>query len=314
MAQLSVVIPAYNAAATIEATIASVLAQTEPSFELIVVDDGSADATPALVEDLAARDERVTLIRQPNAGTAGARNTGIAHARGDYVSFLDNDDLWMPNYLDRMRAALDAEPGAGFAYCDAWSLDDASSRISRITEMQRRPGPEPGASTEAILLTLAAHNFVQSSATVRRTVLAEVGGFDPSIRGTDDYDLWLRILLAGHGAVRAAPEPLMIQRGREGSQSKDETMMLRGEAAALERVRDDPRAPSAVRERVERSLSGVERDLALAGGASALPRALGRLRAAAVRLRNAALRDRYWYSEPPAEVTAAFPSLRRTSR
>src|SRR5919106_187980 len=149
MPRFSVVIPAYNASRTIGETIRSVLAQSEPDFELIVVDDGSADDTPAIVESFAS-DRRLSLLRQENQGVAAARNTGIALARA---------------------------------------------------------------------------NFVMSSATVRRDVLGEVGGFDASIRGTDDYDLWMRILLGGHTAVRAGAAPLLLQRGRADSQSKDERVV-----------------------------------------------------------------------------------------
>ena len=144
---------------------------------MIVVDDGSADGTDDLVAAIASTDERVELIAQPNQGTAGARNTGIARASAAYVSFLDNDDLWMPRYLEAAGEALDGAPEAAFAYCDAWTLVHSSSRLRRRTELEARPGPEPGASWEQVFVTLAARNFVMSSATVRAGALREVGGF-----------------------------------------------------------------------------------------------------------------------------------------
>ena len=163
MPQFSVIVPAYNAEKTIEGTLRSVLAQTATDLELIVVDDGSADSTPSLVAAIGATDSRVELITQSNQGTAGARNTGITRASSGYVSFLDNDDLWMPGYLEAMGHALDAAPGAGFAYCDAWTLVDASSRIRRQTELERRPGPSPTAAWEEVFMALATRNFVMSS-------------------------------------------------------------------------------------------------------------------------------------------------------
>jgi glycosyltransferase involved in cell wall biosynthesis len=312
MPRFSVVIPTYNAAGTIGATLRSVLAQSEPDFELIVVDDGSSDETPRLVHEFAS-DPRLIEIRQDNQGTAGARNTGIATARAAYVSFLDNDDLWMPDYLAEMGAALDAHPDAGFAYCDAWALDDSTLRIGRITEMEVRPAPAPRADLEQIFLVLGRGNFVQSSATVRRDALEATGGFATEIRGTDDYDLWFRILLSGRRAVRAGDRPLMLQRGRHDSQSKDELMMVESLRRVLVRVVEDPRTPETAREQISRRIKAVDRELAMVAGINPAARALLRLRSAAVRLRNLARRDGAWLSEPPADVAAAFPELARRS-
>src|SRR6185503_3849456 len=103
-----------------------------------------------------------------------ARNTGVASSTADYVAFLDNDDLWMPGYLEAMGAALDTEPRAGFAYCDAWSLDHDSLRIARMTELESRPAPTPDADHDAILTRLVDENFVMSSITARRQALDEV--------------------------------------------------------------------------------------------------------------------------------------------
>ena len=160
--RFSVVVPAYNGSETIAATIESVLGQTETDLELIVVDDGSADDTVAVVSRFRS-DPRVTLIEQENQGTAAARNTGIAAAQGEYVAFLDNDDLWMPEYLAEAGAALDREPDAGFAYCDAWGFDDATRRFLRRTELESRPDAGPGAGSEATLEQLVRVNFVMSS-------------------------------------------------------------------------------------------------------------------------------------------------------
>src|SRR5918996_762140 len=161
MPRFSVVIPAYNASRTIGETIRSVLAQSEPDFELIVVDDGSADDTPAIVESFAS-DRRLSLLRQENQGVAAARNTGIARASADYVSFVDNDDLWMPEYLAAMGAALDAAPAAGFASGDAGGFDAGTPRVNRHTELHYRPGPAAGADRDGILIALARANFVMS--------------------------------------------------------------------------------------------------------------------------------------------------------
>ncbi len=311
MPRFSVVVPAYNAVKTVEATIGSVLAQTVGDLELIVVDDGSADETPRLVAAIAADDARVELLEQPNQGTAGARNTGIARAAAPYVSFLDNDDLWLPDYLATMGEALDAEPDAAFAYCDAWSLVDATSRIRRRTELESRPGPAPDAPREQVFVTLATRNFVMSSVTARVDALGRSGGFDPAIAGTDDYDLWFRLLLDGGTAVRAGEAPLLLQRDRDDSQSKDDLVMLEGLALVLERVLADERTPAAARSILAERIDLARRRIAQGSEPSRATRLAGELRSRGVRLRERLFPGQSFYDEPPAAVTAAFPELAR---
>lgn len=313
MPRFSVVIPAYNAERTIGETIGSVLAQTAADLELIVVDDGSSDSTPELVAGIANADPRVRLVRQPNAGTAGARNTGIAEATAPYVSFVDNDDLWMPTYLESMGAALDADATAGFAYCDAYALDDATLRLRRRTELESRPPPPPGASRDEILVALGSANFVMSSATVRREVLTELGGFRTDVYGVDDLDLWFRILLAGHSAVRAATAPLLLQRDRPDSQSKDDSVMLAGLAMVLERVLADERLPGRARPAVEAQLAAVSRERAALAGGPSVSKVLRGTRESAVRIRDRVLDRRKFRPNAPPEVIAAFPQLDRSA-
>ena len=199
----SVVVPAYNATRTIGATIGSILRQTREDLELIVVDDGSSDGTPDFVRELGSKDERLQLIEQPNAGTAGARNTGVGAARADLISFLDNDDMWMPGYLEAMDRALARAPEAGFSYTDAWILNDATGRILRKASLEHHPSiPDPATPPVLLERFLSGLNFVMSSTTVRREALDATGGFDPRIRGADDFDLWLRI--AAKGVLRRA--------------------------------------------------------------------------------------------------------------
>ena len=309
MPRFSVVIPAFNAARTVEATIRSVLAQTEAAFELIVVDDGSSDDTRERVSALADEDRRLVLIAQENRGTAGARNTGIERARGEYVSFLDNDDLWMPRYLESMGGALDAAPDAGFAYCNAWGLHDATLRILRRTAFDFRPGPAPGATHEDQVVALARANFVMSSSTVRRRALEEVGGFDETIRGTDDYDLWFRLLLAGWEAALAAPTPLLLQRDRFDSASKNALMMANGLRQVLERAAADPRMPARAVAALAPRRAEIEREIAFLSGRGMLARTKQALRPRAVALRKAVASRRLWLDRPPPEVAAAFPEL-----
>src|SRR4051794_17458509 len=171
----TVVMPAYNTAATIGDAIRSVLAQTCSDFELVVVDDGSSDETASVVEQLAV-DGRIRLLGQENQGAAAARNAALAAARGRYVSFIDSDDLWLPAYLDAMAAVLTQAPHAGFGYTDAWTIDRRTGRIGTATAMEwQRPPAAPPATADALLLELLDRNFVYTAATVPRAVFEDVG-------------------------------------------------------------------------------------------------------------------------------------------
>src|SRR5947209_8661253 len=148
--RLSVVIPAYNSARTIRAAVASTLNQTRPVLEVIVVDDGSTDATAEVVTGIA--DPRVRLVSRPNGGPSAARNAGIAVARGEWVGFLDSDDLWLPSYAQRAAAALGAAANPGFAYTDAYRFDGGSGRVKRGWALSAPDPPPPD--RESFLIAL----------------------------------------------------------------------------------------------------------------------------------------------------------------
>lgn len=308
----TVVIPAYNAERTIEATLRSVLAQTEPRLRVVVVDDGSSDRTPEIVDALAG-DERLKLIRQENQGVAAARNTGIALARTPYVSFLDNDDLWMPRHLEGMMASLEANPAAGFANADGWVLDDVTGRVRRapFSAQAAVPDPLPGDPRE-LLLELAKNNFVWGSVTVRKTVLDRLGGFRSVTNGSDDYDLWLRIAADGHLLER--PEGrLIVQRIRPDSQGQDFTMMIPQGRTVLALLANNPDVDEGVRAVALGRLPHMDRKLAFesAGG----PRGFLRLtRRSLGRLRRKALYNRKFHRTLPPELQQAFGDRLKSSR
>jgi glycosyltransferase involved in cell wall biosynthesis len=301
----SVVVPAYRSARTIGATIRSILAQDEPDFELIVVDDGSGDDTAAVIEAARERDSRIQLISQENGGTAAARNTGWRAARAPLVAFLDDDDLWMPDYLSSVGAALAAHPQAGFAQSDAFLYDEAIGKIRRLTSFEHyEPIPEfiPAAD---LIERLVRENFVLSAVTVRAEVLERLDGFDPDLRGTDDWDLWLRIAAAGFGSTHP-PRPVIVQRDRPDSQSKDEALMFRGSVEVLEKLL------------ASCSLSPEVASLARSQAAACRARAsqieenAPIERARRLRRRFLARRDvrgGTWLDEPPAAVAAALPEI-----
>jgi glycosyltransferase involved in cell wall biosynthesis len=304
--RFSVVIPAFNSMATLDETVGSVLAQTQADLELIVVDDGSTDGTPQRLAELRRSDPRLRVMEQANAGTAAARNAGAAEARGEHLSFLDHDDLWLPGYLEAMERALRDHPTAGFAFTDAWILDDRYGRILRRTSFEHYDEIPVEPSPEDLLLRLIEINFVMSSVTLHREAFAAVDGFDPAIRGADDWDLWLRLAAAGYSAAPAG-ECALIQRNTVGSQSKDEAMMLRNMERVLTRVGTDYEAPPAAVAAAAREIERIRRRRRRQPmGPTALA---ARARMGLQHARDRWVPGRRWLPAPPEEVAQAFPSL-----
>lgn len=304
--RFSVVIAAYEAAETVGDAVASVLAQSRDDFEVIVVDDGSRDATAAAATR--SGDPRVRVHSQQNAGPSAARNRGIELARGELVSMLDSDDLWLPGYLAAMDAAFELNPLAGLAYTDAYALYVPSGRFRRATtaSMLGRPAPTSTLPRERFIEELLRRNFVFNSVTVRRSVLMDVGGYEPAISHGEDYELWLRIVGAGYEAVRV-PGQLAVWRDRPDSLSGDDEKMTEGLRQVYETViREHDPSPGArdIAERRLRELREMrERRATARTRAVALPRRVVGDATRPLRVRRQLL------ASPPAEVAAAFPGL-----
>jgi glycosyltransferase involved in cell wall biosynthesis len=184
-ATLSVIIPTYNRADFVAQALESVLADCYDRTELLVVDDGSTDDTPRRVARFG---PRVRYLWQANGGPSHARNTGTAATSGDYIVFLDSDDLLLPGGLAAGRAALDASPAAAFAF-GRYRTTSAGVVHSITSEAHDRFDPE------APFRSLLHGNFVGilSNAMFRRSALVEVGGFDPAYTLCADYELYLRL-------------------------------------------------------------------------------------------------------------------------
>lgn len=221
---VSVVIPAFNAARTLGETLASARAQTHRDLEMIVVDDGSTDATADIALRHAVEDARIRLIRQDNAGVAAARNAGVAVARGDFVALLDADDIWAPTKIAR-QFDLFAQSGPRVALVYTWfALIDAQSQIIKFGRRTMHEGD--------VLEALAYYNFIGngSAPLIRRTAIEEVGGFDPTLRarggqGCEDWKLYFEIAERHHFAV--VREALTGYRHTPGNMSSDVLQMLR---------------------------------------------------------------------------------------
>lgn len=185
---VSVIMPCFNAAAYIEEAIGSVMRQTHVGVELIVVDDGSSDASPAIVERLAGQfPGRIRLATQSNAGPYPARNHGLRLATGELVAFLDADDWWEPEFTRRMTTSLAAHEGAALAYC-GWRNHGAQHRSN---EPYVPRDYEQGDKLE--LLLGGGSPWPIHAALTRRHVIESVGGFRTDLETSADFDLWLRI-------------------------------------------------------------------------------------------------------------------------
>ena len=182
--EISIIMPCYNAEAYIGASLQSVLQQHFTDFELIIVNDGSTDASADILRDI--KDPRVRVIDQTNAGVITARNRGLAEARGELVAFLDSDDTWHPEFLSRLHAALRTSPEACLAYCGWQNLGLPGQRGDPFIP----PDYEGPAKLEQLLESC---RWPIHAALVKRNEVERAGGFDPQFPTAEDYWLWLRI-------------------------------------------------------------------------------------------------------------------------
>jgi glycosyltransferase involved in cell wall biosynthesis len=190
---ISVVIPLYNKATHVRRAVNSVLSQSFPDFECIVVDDGSTDGSGDIVAGIP--NPRIRLIRQSNGGVGAARNRGSSEARGELVAFLDADDEWKPNFLDTVYRLAAQYPQCG-AYATAYDCVESSGR-NRILRFDRIPPPPWEGILENYFKSAQFQPPVCSSAVcVRKSVLTEIGMFPIGERLGEDLDTWCRIALA----------------------------------------------------------------------------------------------------------------------
>lgn len=236
MLLVSVVVPAYNAERTIGATLESALHQTHRETEIIVVDDGSTDGTAGVV---AAFGERIRYLRQPNAGAAAARNTGIAAARGEFVALLDADDLWLPQKLEQQLAYFDAHPEVGAVQCGARFVDNA------LRTLEIRPCVTGGDALWDVVHFRNLPAFL-SALVVRRSCLDRNGAFDTSLAILEEWDMAIKT--ARYCGLASIAEPLVLYRVHAGNRSRDVDLHVAPGLRVLDRLFADPNLPSRLRD------------------------------------------------------------------
>jgi glycosyltransferase involved in cell wall biosynthesis len=217
MSDVTVVIPTHNRSEMLAMTLQSVLWQRDVDLEVIVVDDGSSDGTTELLSSNA--DDRLLVLRHDRAlGVSAARNEGIAHASGEWVGFLDDDDVWAPDKLIRQ---LDAAISAG----RKWAYTGKVNISASLEIIGGHPPPPP----EVVAREIFRWNAVPgggSNVVIHRDALAEAGSFDVRLRNTEDWDMWIR--LAKRGPPAWVCQPLLAYRVHSGMASLDIDSILQG--------------------------------------------------------------------------------------
>ncbi|MCX7894144.1 MAG: glycosyltransferase, partial [Burkholderiales bacterium] len=236
-ASVSAVIPAYNCARFLPAAVASVRAQSRPAREIVVVDDGSTDGTASVA---AALGPDVRVVTQANAGPSAARNRGVGLCSGDLVAFLDADDEWLPEAIERQVEVLRRFPDAALTTADMAAIDE-DGRVTHPSWFDRHGlaaevrgwGGRPVPNAVAALMR---KNFVSTSVlVVRRDVFMELGGFRPDLRYGEDLELWARI--AARCPVVCLPEVLGRRRAHPHNTTKSVEPMLKDLVRMTEIVR-----------------------------------------------------------------------------
>ncbi len=251
--EVSVVICAYNAAPFIAETLASVCAQTYQDYEIIVVNDGSTDDTEQV---LAPYFDRILYVKQENAGPSAARNTAIRCALGRYIALLDSDDQWLPTYLETMLARMKAEPGIDVLYPNAELFGTPQWDGKLFQDVCPSSAPV----TLEKFLSRACNVFI--SAVFKREILDIVGTFDESLRGSEDFDLWLRMLQQGY-RFAFLREPLARYRKRDDSLSSSSTQYFQNVLRALCKALGSPVTTPAQSRLILTTINGLEAEIGL---------------------------------------------------
>lgn len=241
MPHASIIVPAFNAAATLSDTLTSLSSQTYRDFEIVVVDDGSIDETAAIARRHAVEDPRIRLVQQINRGLAGARNTGIAQSLGAVVGFCDADDLWLPEKLATHVAHLAGAPDVGISYSGSNMIDDNGQPIGHAQRPRLRN-------------VTSAHVFKRnpigngSAPVIRRAALQALAWrpavetqrdwvFDETFRQSEDIECWLRLCVSTDWTIEGVPGLLTEYRVNGNGLSANTTAQLASWERMVEKLR-----------------------------------------------------------------------------
>lgn len=224
MPNVSVIIPNFNNATYVTTAIASVLTQSYQNFEIIVVDDGSTDDSPAVIARFG---DKVRYLRQENQGLAGARNSGIRAAHGDWIALLDADDQWLPTYLATLLGLAERQPQGMVYYCAAQCMDRHGQALPRVL------GEPRGTPASPYQCLLRANFLLPSTILMRRQAVVAAGLFDPKLRSCEDWDLWLRLGPNAHFV--GTPARLVRYRLHDASLSANVAGMHQAAQAVIEK-------------------------------------------------------------------------------
>lgn len=247
MPRVSVIIPTFNLAQYLGQAVESVLSQTYDDLELIVVDDGSTDQTHELVGRFG---DRVRYLYQANQGVASARNAGIKAASGEFLAFLDADDVWLPEKLALQIPLLEKNSAVGLVYGDVSFLQQTTGTITG-RHVERVPHPTGWIWSQVIL----GNPIPSPTPVVRRDVMEAVGGFDTALAMVDDWECWIRI--ARVAEIDCVGEPVALYRLHSNQTFRNLERFRERHLLVLEKVFRDPTLPRKVRALRRQALNHV---------------------------------------------------------
>lgn len=229
-AKVSIVIPAYNTMAYLPQALTSALEQTFTDFDVLIVNDGSTDSIEAWASQFT--DPRVRLLTQANQGLPGARNTGIAHTKGEYIAFLDGDDIWELDKLAKQVAFLDSRPRVGLVHTSVSFVDERGNAVSRPV------AAHGDGNLYKEFLTFNEFYMVRCGSTplVRRECFEKVGLFNPALKFSEDWEMWTRV--AAHYHIAAIEEKLVLYRQHSSNLTRNYHIMMPHFSKIIERAFD----------------------------------------------------------------------------
>lgn len=186
MPRVSVVMPVYNGERFLNESLGSVLAQTFDDYEIVCVDDGSTDGSSALLDRYS---QRIRVVRQGNAGQSMARNVGVSHAKGCYIAFLDQDDIWYPSKLSSQVGVLESDPGVVLVHCNFDHIDESGQMLQQGVGLSERASALASSMGQLINEAL----IFPSAMMIRKDAYQRVSGFHPELQGFEDFDLIARL-------------------------------------------------------------------------------------------------------------------------